>query len=199
MSDQIYRALARKLDSIPPGFPSAESGVEIELLARLYTPEEAAIVTAMRLNYEPAGAIAIRAVMDPDEASGILDAAARKGLVRTRTGYRGCTFALNPQTAGFAGFHNLEAVSHDTEAAELYVQWVQETRGGSLSDAPSARRVIPVEESISSSLAIHPYEQASEMLATESHGVCLTVCAAREQGWLGRPATILSTIAWSSL
>jgi electron transport complex protein RnfB len=96
MSDEIYRGLARRLDSIPPGFPTSASGVELELLARLYTPEEAAIVTAMRLNHEPAGAIAIRAAMDPDAAYGILHAAACKGLVRTRTGDRERTFALNP-------------------------------------------------------------------------------------------------------
>jgi len=46
--DQVYRELARKLDSIPPGVPATESGVELRLLARLYTPEEAAIVSAMR-------------------------------------------------------------------------------------------------------------------------------------------------------
>jgi electron transport complex protein RnfB len=46
MFDQLYRAFARRLDSIPPGFPASKSGVELELLARLYTPEEAA--SAMR-------------------------------------------------------------------------------------------------------------------------------------------------------
>jgi ferredoxin len=154
--------------------------VELELLARLYTPEEAAIVTAVRLNYETAPTIARRAAMDPDAVHHILCAAARKGLVRARTEDRESTFASNPQTSGFAGFHSLEAVSHDAEAAELYVQWIQETRGGSLSDAPAARRVIPVEESISFSLAIHPHEQANEMLATaRSWGVLDCMCRTR--------------------
>jgi electron transport complex protein RnfB len=180
MSVQVYRELARRLDSIPPGFPASESGVELQLLARLYTREEATLVSAMRLNYEPAGAIAIRAGMDPDAAYDILDAAALKGLVRTRTGDRERTFVLNPQTSGFAGFGTLRAVNHDAEAAELYVQWIQETRGGSLSDTPSARRVIPVEASISFSLAIHPYEQASEILATaRSWGVLDCMCRTR--------------------
>ena len=49
MHDQAYRELARKLDSIPPGFPATESGVELELLARIYTPEEARLICAMRL------------------------------------------------------------------------------------------------------------------------------------------------------
>jgi ferredoxin len=180
MSEQVYRKLARRLDSIPSGFPATESGVELQLLARLYTREEATIVSAMRLNYEPAGAIATRADIDPGTASDILCAAARKGLVRTQTGDREPTFALNPQTAGLAGFDTLEAVSQDAEAAELYVQWIQQTQGGSLSDAPAARRVVPVEESISFSLAIHPYEQASELLATaRSWGVLDCWCRTR--------------------
>jgi electron transport complex protein RnfB len=180
MSDQVYRALARKLDSIPPGFPGAESGVELRLLARLYTPEEAVIVTAMRLNYEPAGTIAKRAMMDPDAAYDILCAAARKGLVRTRTRDGERTFALIPETSGFTGFSTPAAVRHDAKAAELYVRWIQETRGGSLSDAPAARRVIPIEESIPFGLAIHPYEQASEMVATaRSWGVLDCMCRTR--------------------
>jgi electron transport complex protein RnfB len=180
MSDQLYRGLARRLDSIPPGFPASESGVELALLSRLYSPDEATIVTAMRLNYEPTGAIARRAGMEPSVAQELLHAAARKGLVRSRTEGGEPTYALNPQTAGFAGFHNLEAVSHDAEAAELYARWIQETRGGSLSDTPAARRVIPVEESISISLAIHPYELASEIVANaRSWGVLDCMCRTR--------------------
>lgn len=180
MSDELYRGLARRLDSIPPGFPASESGVELELLARLYTPEEATVVTAMRLNYEPAATIAKRAAMDPDAAYDILCAAARKGLVRTRTRDGEHTFALIPETSGFTGFSTPAAVRHDAKAADLYGRWIQETRGGSLSDAPAARRVIPVEESISFGLAIHPYEQASEMLATaRSWGVLDCMCRTR--------------------
>ncbi len=35
MFDQVYRELARKLDSIPPGFPATESGVELQLAVKV--------------------------------------------------------------------------------------------------------------------------------------------------------------------
>jgi electron transport complex protein RnfB len=181
MFDQAYRELARKLDSIPPGFPATASGVELQLLARLYTREEATIVTAMRLTYEAAGDIASRAAMDPGAAYDILNGAARKGLVRTRIEKQERTFALKPQTGGVVGY-SYEVVLRraDAKAAELYLQWVQETRGGGLSDSPPARRVIAVEEAISFSLAIHPYEQVSEMLArAKSWGVLDCMCRTR--------------------
>jgi electron transport complex protein RnfB len=181
MSDQIYRELARKLDSIPPGFPSTKSGVELQLLARLFTPEEAAIVVAMRLTYETAGEIAARAGMQPGAAYEILNEAVRKGIVRTRTGEQERTFALNPQTSGLIGYQYKVILRRaDVKAAELYVQWIQETRGGSLSDAPSARRVVAVGEAIPFSLEIHPYEQASEILASaRSWGVLDCMCRTR--------------------
>jgi electron transport complex protein RnfB len=184
MFDQVYRELARKLDSIPPGFPATESGVELQLLARLYTREEATIVTAMRLTYETAGDIAARAAMDSGEAYDILSGAARKGLVRTRAGEVEPTFALNPQAVGFAGMQ-LGSLRHDAVVAELWEQFALETRGGSLSDAPAAFRVIAVEESIPFNLAIHPHEQATEMLTSaKSWGVLDCICRtqARQAG-----------------
>jgi ferredoxin len=118
--------------------------------------------------------------MDPSAAYDILCAAANKGLVRARTRDGERTFALMPETSGFTGFSTPKSVRDDAKAAQLYVQWIQETRGGSLSDAPAARRIIPIEESISFSLVIHPYEQASEMLATaRSWGVLDCMCRRR--------------------
>ena len=181
MFDQVYRELARKLDSIPPGFPATESGVELELLSRFYTREEATIIIAMRLTYEADGEIAARAAMDSGAAYEILNDAARKGLVRTRLGEKERTFALKPQTGGIVGY-SFEKIFRraDTKAAELYVQWIEETRGGGLSDFPAAYRVIAVEEAIHFSLEIHPYEQANEILASaKSWGISDCMCRAR--------------------
>ena len=41
MSEEVYRRLATRLDDIPNGFPAAERGVDLDLLARMFTPEEA--------------------------------------------------------------------------------------------------------------------------------------------------------------
>ena len=38
---EVYRKLARHLDNLPGGFPSTESGVELRILRRLFTPEDA--------------------------------------------------------------------------------------------------------------------------------------------------------------
>ena len=41
----VFRRLQEHLDNSPVGFPRTNSGAEIELLASLFTPEEAEIAT----------------------------------------------------------------------------------------------------------------------------------------------------------
>jgi ferredoxin len=135
----------------------------------------------MRLTYETADDISARAAVDSSQAYDILSGAANKGLVRTRIEEQERTFALKLMRVGLAGYSFNEVLSRaDAKAAELYMQWVQETRGGGLSDFPAAYRVIAVEEAIHFSLEIHPYEQANEILATaKSWGVADCTCRTR--------------------
>ena len=43
MSQTIYEKLRKQIDQYSVGFPKTESGVEIKLLKKLYTEEEAAL------------------------------------------------------------------------------------------------------------------------------------------------------------
>ncbi len=46
--DNIYHKLAKHLNKTPGGFPATESGVEIRILKRLFTEQEAENVQWMR-------------------------------------------------------------------------------------------------------------------------------------------------------
>ncbi|HEX9188223.1 MAG TPA: 4Fe-4S binding protein [Vicinamibacteria bacterium] len=43
----VYRRLQRHLDTLPVGFPATASGVELRILKRLFTPEEAEVALAL--------------------------------------------------------------------------------------------------------------------------------------------------------
>jgi hypothetical protein len=43
-----YKALAEGLDALPNGFPSTDDGLELDLLAKIVSAEEAAPVLARR-------------------------------------------------------------------------------------------------------------------------------------------------------
>ena len=60
MTDSVYKRLAKVLDTLPNGFPSTESGVEIKLLKKIFTPEQADLFCEMRLTFETVEEIAGR-------------------------------------------------------------------------------------------------------------------------------------------
>ena len=176
--ENVYRRLARRLDALPHGFPSTQSGVELRLLAHIFTPKEAALAAVMRLRREPAAEIAARAGVDARTARRTLKGMARKGLVRIQKGKGELLFGLMPFVVGF---YEEQLPRMDQEMATLFERYLQESRGGSITQAtPPVHRVIPVEEAIPVHIEIYPYEQASQLIENaKAWGVRRCIC--REQ------------------
>jgi electron transport complex protein RnfB len=179
MPEDVYRKLARRLDAIPNGFPSTESGVELRLLAKIFTPEEAALAAVMRLTREPAADVAARAGVDPDTAYRTLKGMVRKGLIRVKRSEGQLTFGLMPFVVGI---YEEQLPRMDAELAALFEQYYQETQSGITRDAPAIHRVIPIEEAIRFDLEIFPYERASELLeGAKSWGVRDCICRVQQR------------------
>jgi Pyruvate/2-oxoacid:ferredoxin oxidoreductase delta subunit len=86
--EQVYHNLQKHMDSLPIGFPATQSGVEIRVLKRFFTPEEAEIATHLSINSEPIESIYER-VKDTDitleRLQIILDVMERKVTIFTTT------------------------------------------------------------------------------------------------------------------
>lgn len=86
----LYRRLQEHLDRMPVPFPATQSGIELRILERLFTPVEAEVALALSMVPEPAAAIRKR--LPPqwklDQVALLLDAMAEKGLI-DRSGARG--------------------------------------------------------------------------------------------------------------
>ena len=57
---EAYKKLAERLDNLPNGFPPAEDGAELRVLAALFGPEEAELAAALRIRMETAEQLANR-------------------------------------------------------------------------------------------------------------------------------------------
>ena len=68
MSD-IYKKLAKYLDDMPGGFPATESGVELRILRRLFTPEEAELALSLTLLPEEPAHVARRIHLPEEETA----------------------------------------------------------------------------------------------------------------------------------
>jgi electron transport complex protein RnfB len=179
MSGDVYRRLAQRLDAIPNGFPATESGVELELLAKIFEPEEAALAAEMRLAREPADVIGARAGVDPKTANRTLKAMVRKGQIRAGRKDRKLVFGLMPFVVGI---YEEQLPRMDKELAMLFERYYQETRGLLAGFPPPFHRVIPVEESIPTGIEIYPYERATEMLeSAKAWGVRECICRVQQK------------------
>ena len=79
MTDEIYRRVAKVLDALPNGFPATPDGLEIKLLKKVFTPEEAELFCDLKLSLETAGQIAERTGRSPDGLEAKLTSMARRG------------------------------------------------------------------------------------------------------------------------
>ncbi len=180
MDTQVYRQLARRLDSIPNGFPATESGIELLLLAKLFTPQEAALAAEMFLVPEPAADIAARAGADPGSARQTLKDMARRGLIRVRKGKGKLTFGLMPFVVGF---YEEQLPRMNAELAALVETYFREVGGQTFLDAaPPIHRVIPVGEAVPFDLQVFPYEQAAAIVErAKSWGVRDCICRVQKR------------------
>jgi Na+-translocating ferredoxin:NAD+ oxidoreductase subunit B len=82
-SDILYRKLQRHLDRMPIGFPPTASGVEIRILQRLFTPDEAEIALELSAIPEPAATIhkRLKSRMDLAALTAALDRMAGNGVL----------------------------------------------------------------------------------------------------------------------
>ena len=184
-SSSVYEQLAERLSSTPNGFPRSKSGVELKLLAKMFTPEEAALAAVMHLQRESAADIAVRAGVDAEAAHTTLKQMARKGLIYAGRGEGGLAFGLLPFVVGS---YEESLPYMDEEMAQLFEALMQETRGeGLLAPGPALQRVIPVEQSVHAEIELLPYERASELLeSARSFGVRECICR-KQKALIGEP------------
>jgi ferredoxin len=178
MSGDIYRKLAERLDTIPNGYPATESGVELKILSKIFTPEEAELALALRLTPEPAAVIAGRVKKDPGEIERMLRQMARQGQIRARKAEGGLVFGLIPF---IVGFYEEQVSRMDEELAALCEEYFQATGGNFGGVGPSVHRVIPVEQSIDLNLEVFPYERAVELIGrAKSWAVRKCICRVQQ-------------------
>lgn len=161
MSREVYQKLAQQLDALPNRFPATESGVEIELLQRIFTLPEATLAAEMAFKKETAQVIASRADVPEREARKTLKDMVRKKVILFSKGDGGLVFGLMPFVVGF--YEEL-LPRMDAEIAQLFEAYFQETKGGITGDGLSVHRVVPVQESIDFELEVFPYEKASTLI-----------------------------------
>jgi H+/Na+-translocating ferredoxin:NAD+ oxidoreductase subunit B len=177
--DKAYKELALVLDKTPNGYPPTASGVELEILAELFTPEEAALACHLGQEGQTAKTVAARAGIDERQTFTMLKTMLRKGLIEAERGDGGLSFVLIPFVVGFYENQNGQI---DEKFAHLFEQYYQESLHKMMSVKPSVHRVIPIEETIPVNVEVMPYERASTFLQNaKAWGVLPCICRVQKK------------------
>jgi ferredoxin len=182
MNDEPHLSLAAALDRLPNGFPRTESGVEILLLQKLVSADEAALASLLGRESAPAEAIAERAGRPAAEIRRRLMDLVRKGLVWIGKDDRGLVFRLAPF---IVGIYEAQAESIDHELAHLIEDYMEQGGAkGIMGPLPSLHRVVPASGSVKSEWIL-PYDEVKGLLV-EARAFSVRDCICRkEQELLG--------------
>ena len=141
MSDLVYEQLADALDKLPNGFPRTPSGVEIKILKKIFSPEEAALACQLGGTYEPLDELAKRNGLPVDQTRKQLLNLVRRGVLwLEKENGRPCV-RLAPFVVGIYEAQ-LELMDH--ELAHLVEDYL--AHGGAegiMKPQPALHRVLP--------------------------------------------------------
>ena len=181
MATAIYRNLAKHLDNLPGGFPATESGVELRILKRLFTPEEADLATYLTLIAEEPRVVARRAKIDNSEAARRLEDMAQKGLVFRVEELPGKPAYMAAQyVIGIWEFHVNDLDPELISDMDEYKPYLFKTAW-----KQPQLRTIPVHQSIHNELNVLTYEKAEALIADHDRFAMSPCICRREKKMVG--------------
>jgi NAD-dependent dihydropyrimidine dehydrogenase PreA subunit len=175
--EPIYKTLAQHLDALPGGYPATESGIELRILKRLFTPEEAQTAVHLKMTPEPAAVVAQRMGADEHQLAARLDEMSRKGLILRVEKKGELRFMAAQFMVGIWEYHvnDLdEGLIKDVNAYLPYLTAAQEKI------RTQQLRVIPISKSLTADIQVMPYEQAEKIIQQQSK-IVVAPCICRKE------------------
>ncbi|NOY68679.1 MAG: 4Fe-4S ferredoxin [Deltaproteobacteria bacterium] len=174
MSDEIYHRLAKVLDTLPNGFPSTESGVEIKLLKKVFTPDEADLFCDLRLTMETADQVADRTGRPKEGLEGMLTSMWERGEV---FGVDLGGVKLFKMIPWVLGVYEFQLNRMDREFAQMCEEYAPYFAKGFFENKPQFMKVVPIEEDVPAGSETLVYDQVSAIIeAGQSFAVADCIC-----------------------
>ena len=185
----IYPALRAHLDVMPVAYPASESGIEIDILKRFFTPEEA--VVALEIGMLPAPARRIlrrlkrqmgKSAPSLEELTLRLDALVEKkvihsSLVKARRG-KTRVYGKLPFAVGLYEFQVDRLTRDFEEQASAYMD--EAFMHSFLDEKPRQMRTIPINETILPDRSVSRYDSIREVILASEGPFVVQECICRK-------------------
>ena len=177
--DDIYERLSKALDRLPNGFPRTSSKIELRILKKLFSSEEATIASQLNGTVEPIEVIAKKIGVSVQEAQGKLVKMTKRGLVWHEDQKGKQMFRLAPF---IVGIYEAQLETMDHELAHFVEEYL--TNGGAIGimkPQPALHRVIPAQKAVKSELIL-PYDDVKAILLnSKSFGLRDCICRVQQK------------------
>ncbi len=181
MGDEIYHKLAKVLDTLPNGFPSSESGVEIKILKKIFDPEQAELFCELKLTFETPEQIAERTGRPLEGLEEMLKTMWERGQV---FGVMFGNMKLFKMVPWAFGIYEFQLPHLDRELAEMCDEYMEVYGQQFLENQPQFMQVIPIEREIQAKHEALTYERVSSIIEG-GHSFLVNECICKkEQGLL---------------
>ncbi len=184
--DDVYRRLAARLDALPHGFPRTPGGVELRILQKIFSPEDAALAARLMPMPETVEELARRLHLQADALGQRLEGLAARGQILAEQRDGQTSYMLAPFVVGIYEF---QLGRMDAELAGLFEEYaptlVREL-GGS---RPALARVVPVGARIEAKAEVLRYESVRELLARARSFRLMECICRKEQALVGHPCS----------
>jgi Pyruvate/2-oxoacid:ferredoxin oxidoreductase delta subunit len=183
MNDDTYEELAKALDRLPNGFTKTSSGVEIRILKKIFSREEAFIASQLSGKMEPIEVIAKRIKLSVEETEKKLMEMAKRGLLWNKEQDGKPHFRLAPF---IVGIYESQRENMDHELAHLIEDYLANGgAAGIMKPQPAIHRVIPAQKAVESEWIL-PYDDVKAILMS-AKTFRLSDCICRvQQDQIGR-------------
>ncbi len=180
MSD-IYIKLRERLDQLSTGYPATPAGIELRILKKIFTEEEARLFLHLSPALESPDDIAVRLGCDSESLAGKLEQMAKKGLIfRLRKGpsvrYSAAAFVV--------GILEFQLNAMDRELAGLIEEYHKTAIGKTFQGYGTPLvRTIPINREVTPEMPVAPFDDAMEILSAQNT-IMVTRCICRTWGRL---------------
>ncbi len=175
--EDVYKKLAVHLDNTPGGYPETESGVELRILKRLFTPQEAELDLSLVMMPESCEVIAKRANKNPDQILSMLIEMGQKGLIIHVNRDGQDSFMLAQFVVGIWEYQVNRLTPELIQDFNEYVPELMKTLDKSKTQQ---LRVVPVTKSVNTELNIMDHEHLEELIKTQSK-ILVAPCICRKE------------------
>ena len=178
MTHDIYERLAKHFEAHPEGFSRTESGIEMKLLRKIFSEEEADIASQMKLTPATAEDIAERLGRDPEEMAARLDEMEKKGQIFGVGPRENRLYMAHPF---LFGVYQWQVEHLDKELVEMGKQYSEEATTAALEEMnPRVMRVLPMNVGIDAEEQVLPHNDARKLLE-ESESFRHADCICRKE------------------